>query len=816
MDPLQSNTSRTFTVNPNSLDNDSHLFYLLSVPCFHDNCNSSIFGANLRHTNASNSGSDDQEYTGKSTAELIVLGILAGSTILVTIAGNFVVLFSFLLESSIRQPTNYFIASLSVSDLLIGTISMPFYTVYLLAGKSWPLGEVLCDLWLSVDYTVCLSSIYTVLGITIDRFCSIKIPAKYRKWRTERKVTIIIAIIWTIPVLVFFPSIFGWQYFVGVRTVAKGKCYVQYMESAIFNVLLQLGYFWITMVVMCSLYSGIYQVALNLQRKSEAKWRQTASLVSVAGKAVTQLGIRVTTSQPPDQRPDKSNPVGDGSCRSEEERITPEKRPDQKPNNIGSGFRDNNKREQRSSECSSDTDTSEVKGQATTSAKVRPNNCPHQPQQKTSKRKLSWKQRNAEKKLLAKSHLPPSVLPIICSPLLPNRSSMPPLPGKLVSPLVSARLDGQQSVPDDLVRFGTSSTPPRTFSLKSSGSGLHNGLNARQRRTSEYFPPNTPIMSSCLPRRSSIAPQPSLEGGIVYHQQENPSDSTIGCTVLNEVPSDDVSCLSFNRRGSTRRRKSSTKQPRTNNSLESIDSLKVEVSGRRTSVTPDSPIWIRRSSIVLKPPSGNSSTHLSTDNTYTRTSSKSSHLDDDAEAGLKRANGRNNYDGVEASVETESDVKTSTSSGTFFRRRRAKFRKTLSTTRTCRRPRSFGRSWSASRLFCLRRRRGPVVPDQRPKGGGRETPGAPSREPSKRENRARKALRTITIILGAFVVCWTPWHILSMIYGFCPTCVDADLYDVSYWLCYLNSPINPFCYAFANPQFKKTFLRIFRLDWRRS
>jgi len=93
----------------------------------------------------------------------------------------------------------------------------------------------------------------------------------------------------------------------------------------------------------------------------------------------------------------------------------------------------------------------------------------------------------------------------------------------------------------------------------------------------------------------------------------------------------------------------------------------------------------------------------------------------------------------------------------------------------------------------------------------------------KNENRARKALRTITIILGAFVLCWTPWHVLSLLIGFCGTgvegsesCVPTLLYDISYWLCYLNSPINPFCYAFVNQQFKKTFIRILRLDWRRK
>ena len=100
-----------------------------------------------------------------------------------------------------------------------------------------------------------------------------------------------------IPISVFFTTIFGWQYFVGERTVPKGKCYVQYMEDPIFNCVLQIGYFWVTLVVMIVLYSGIYKVALTLQRKSEAKQKKMTSLVSMAGQTMTKIGIGMSKQQ---------------------------------------------------------------------------------------------------------------------------------------------------------------------------------------------------------------------------------------------------------------------------------------------------------------------------------------------------------------------------------------------------------------------------------------------------------------------------------------------------------------------------------------
>lgn len=131
--------------------------------------------------------------------------------ILLTTAGNFLLILLIVTQRSLRNTSNYFLVSLFMSDLMVGLVVMPPAMLNQLYGR-WVLRGDFCSLWASFDVMCCSASILNLCVISLDRYLLITSPLRYKLRMTSCRALALILATWTLAALAsFLPIKMGWH-----------------------------------------------------------------------------------------------------------------------------------------------------------------------------------------------------------------------------------------------------------------------------------------------------------------------------------------------------------------------------------------------------------------------------------------------------------------------------------------------------------------------------------------------------------------------------------------------------------------------------
>ncbi|XP_045460020.1 tachykinin-like peptides receptor 86C isoform X1 [Harmonia axyridis] len=130
--------------------------------------------------------------------------------IIVACGGNCIVIWIVIAHRRMRTVTNYFLVNLSTADLLLTLLNCSFNFSYMIQ-RHWPFGSLYCSISNFIANATVAASVFTLTGISCDRYLAIVHPLQPRMSEVSSIVAIVIfwtaSFIFALPCLIYSTTI---------------------------------------------------------------------------------------------------------------------------------------------------------------------------------------------------------------------------------------------------------------------------------------------------------------------------------------------------------------------------------------------------------------------------------------------------------------------------------------------------------------------------------------------------------------------------------------------------------------------------------
>ncbi|XP_053359025.1 mu-type opioid receptor [Clarias gariepinus] len=133
----------------------------------------------------------------------IIITALYSVVCVMGLVGNVLVMYMIIRYTKMKTATNIYIFNLALADAL-ATSTLPFQSVNYLMG-TWPFGDILCKIVMSIDYYNMFTSIFTLTTMSVDRYIAVCHPVKALDFRTPRNAKIVNVCNWILSSAIGLP-----------------------------------------------------------------------------------------------------------------------------------------------------------------------------------------------------------------------------------------------------------------------------------------------------------------------------------------------------------------------------------------------------------------------------------------------------------------------------------------------------------------------------------------------------------------------------------------------------------------------------------